>query len=387
MQSNKTNLSLMLILGAMMAFTSLSTDIYLPAMPQMEADLQGNVELTITGFLIGFTIAQLIWGAISDRIGRKIPLYIGMILFVIGSVGCAMSENIAQIMFWRVFQALGACTAPMLSRAIIRDMFRATQAAQMLSILTLIMAVAPIIGPLLGAQIVKFSSWHVIFWLLVAIGVAMFFSLFALKETHPEHKRASGSIWSAFRTYGTLLANRTFMKYTLCVTFFYVAAYAFIAGSPKIYINYFGIDPQYYGYLFGINVIGLMTLSFFNRKLVRKFSLDQLLKASTGVAMLAGFALLSVALTGFGGATGIIIGVFFMFSMNGIIAACATAAALDGVPQVAGSASALIGALQYGSGIISTLVLAWSGDDTPVTMAAIMAVFGVLCAAVLWKCD
>lgn len=387
MQSNKTNLSLMLILGAMMAFTSLSTDIYLPAMPQMEADLQGNVELTITGFLIGFTIAQLIWGAISDRIGRKIPLYIGMILFVIGSVGCAMSENIAQIVFWRVFQALGACTAPMLSRAIIRDMFRATQAAQMLSILTLIMAVAPIIGPLLGAQIVKFSSWHVIFWLLVAIGVAMFFSLFALKETHPEHKRASGSIWSAFRTYGILLANRTFMKYTLCVTFFYVAAYAFIAGSPKIYINYFGIDPQYYGYLFGINVIGLMTLSFFNRKLVRKFSLDQLLKASTGVAMLAGFALLSVALTGFGGATGIIIGVFFMFSMNGIIAACATAAALDGVPQVAGSASALIGALQYGSGIISTLVLAWSGDDTPVTMAAIMAVFGVLCAAVLWKRD
>lgn len=387
MQSNKTNLSLMLILGAMMAFTSLSTDIYLPAMPQMEADLQGNVELTITGFLIGFTIAQLIWGAISDRIGRKIPLYIGMILFVIGSVGCAMSENIAQIVFWRVFQALGACTAPMLSRAIIRDMFRATQAAQMLSILTLIMAVAPIIGPLLGAKIVKFSSWHVIFWLLVAIGVAMFFSLFALKETHPEHKRASGSIWSAFRTYGTLLANRTFMKYTLCVTFFYVAAYAFIAGSPKIYINYFGIDPQYYGYLFGINVIGLMTLSFFNRKLVRKFSLDQMLKASTGVVMLAGFALLSVALTGFGGATGIIIGVFFMFSMNGIIAACATAAALDGVPQVAGSASALIGALQYGSGIISTLVLAWSGDDTPVTMAAIMAVFGVLCAAVLWKRD
>lgn len=345
------------------------------------------MELTITGFLIGFTIAQLIWGAISDRIGRKIPLYTGMILFVIGSVGCAMSENIAQIVFWRVFQALGACTAPMLSRAIIRDMFRATQAAQMLSILTLIMAVAPIIGPLLGAQIVKFSSWHVIFWLLVAIGVAMFFSLFALKETHPEHKRASGSIWSAFRTYGTLLANRTFMKYTLCVTFFYVAAYAFIAGSPKIYINYFGIDPQYYGYLFGINVIGLMTLSFSNRKLVRKFSLDQLLKASTGVAMLAGFALFSVALTGFGGATGIIIGVFFMFSMNGIIAACATAAALDGVPQVAGSTSALIGALQYGSGIISTLVLAWSGDDTPVTMAAIMAVFGVLCAAVLWKRD
>ncbi|MFC0820480.1 multidrug effflux MFS transporter [Moraxella marmotae] len=385
MKSSTNSIYLLFILGALMAVTSLSTDIYLPAMPQMEADLQGNVELTITGFLIGFTIAQLVWGAISDRIGRKIPLYIGMVLFIIGSAGCAMSETITQIVFWRVFQALGACTAPMLSRAMVRDMFGATQAAQMLSTLTLIMAIAPIIGPLVGGQIVKFSSWHAIFWLLVAIGIVLFFSLFALQETHPTHKRTSGSIWATFRTYGTLLTNRTFMKYTLCVTFFYVAAYAFIAGSPGIYINYFGVAPQYYGYLFGINIIGIMLLSFFNRKLVHKFSLDQLLKISTSVAMLAGFALFIIALTGFGGMAGIVICVFVMFSMNGIIAACATAAALDGVPKVAGSASALIGALQYGSGIISTLVLAWIGNDTPVTMAAIMAVFGLLCAMVVYK--
>lgn len=140
----------LVILGALMAFTSLSTDIYLPAMPQMEKDLQGNVELTITGFLAGFAVAQLIWGPISDRIGRKKPLFMGLIIFVIGSIGCAYSQTIEQIVFWRVIQAIGACTAPMLARAMIRDLYARTQAAQMLSTLTIVMAIAPIAGPLLG---------------------------------------------------------------------------------------------------------------------------------------------------------------------------------------------------------------------------------------------
>lgn len=124
-----TGLPFILILSALMAFTSLSTDIYLPAMPRMSADLQGNAELTITGFLIGFAIAQLIWGPISDHLGRRIPLFIGMALFVIGSAGCAMANTITDIVFWRVFQALGACTGPMLARAMIRDLFSRTRAA------------------------------------------------------------------------------------------------------------------------------------------------------------------------------------------------------------------------------------------------------------------
>lgn len=169
----------MAILGALMAFTSLSTDIYLPpAMPQMEQDLQGNIELTITGFLAGFAIAQLVWGPVSDRIGRKIPLYIGLVIFVMGSIGCVYSQNIEQIVFWRVIQAVGACTAPMLARAMIRDLYARTQAAQMLSTLTIVMAIAPIAGPLLGGQILKLSTWHDIFWLLAAIGILMFISLF-----------------------------------------------------------------------------------------------------------------------------------------------------------------------------------------------------------------
>ncbi|NUL37853.1 multidrug effflux MFS transporter [Kosakonia sacchari] len=363
------------ILSALMAFTSLSTDIYLPAMPLMAKELQGDIELTITGFLVGFALAQLVWGPISDAIGRRTPLFIGMLLFVIGSAGCALSTEIHQMVFWRVFQAFGACTGPMLARAMIRDLFARTRAAQMLSTLTIIMAIAPIVGPLAGGQMIQITSWHAIFWLLAGIGALMFISLYFLPETLPAEKRTKASLPGVFRNYFALLRNRAFMRYTLCVTFFYVSAYAFITGSPFVYIRYYGIDPQYYGWLFAINIVGLMGVSFLNRRLVQRHPLDKLLKIAVTIAALAMVTLALAVKLQFGGIAAVIIPVFLFFSMNGIIAATSTAAALDAVPSIAGSASALIGSLQYGSGIISSLLLTWFRDGTPWTMAWIMALF------------
>ncbi len=370
-----TGIAFMTILGALMAFTSLSTDIYLPAMPVMAEELNGNAELTITGFLIGFTFAQLLWGPISDSIGRKIPLYIGMLIFVIGAAGCAMSHSIEQIVFWRIFQAFGACTGPMLARAMIRDLFSRTQAAQMLSTLMIIMAVAPIIGPLIGGQIVRFSSWHAIFWLLSAIGGMMFISLVWLPETLTEQKRSTLSLGSSFANYWYLLKHKVFMRFTLCVTFYYVAAYAFIAGSPRVYISYFGVDPQNYGWLFAVNILGVMILSFINRSLVRHFSLHRLLQIATTVALAAVIVMTYFVKSDIGGMYIIVGMVFIFFSMNGIVAATCTAAALDEVPHIAGSASALIGSLQYGSGIISSILLAVFSKGTPWTMTWIMMLF------------
>ena len=371
----KTTIWLMSILGALMAFTSLSTDIYLPAMPQMASELQGNVELTVTGFLLGFMVAQLIWGPISDHLGRRIPLFIGMVLFVIGSIGCAGSQSLEQIVFWRVFQALGACTGPMLARAMIRDLFSRTEGARMLSTLVIIMAIAPIVGPVLGGQIIKFSTWHSIFWLLAIIGSLMFVSLFWLPETLAPEKRGNASFTSVFSNYRRLLKNGAFMKYTLCVTLYYVGAYAFITGSPAVYISYFGIDAQYYGWLFAVNIVGVMTVSFINRSLVRRFSLQTLLRVSSLVAAVAMLIMALSVKMNVGGIYIILVMVFIYFSMNGVIAASSTAAALDEVPEIAGSASALIGALQYGSGIISSLLLAYFGNDTPWTMTWIMMLF------------
>ena len=370
-----TGLSLVLILSALMAITSLSTDIYLPAMPVMATDLRGDAELTITGFLIGFCIAQLVWGPVSDHFGRRLPLFIGMVLFIAGSVGCALSTDIVQIVFWRVFQALGACTGPMLARAMIRDLFSRTRAAQMLSTLMIIMAVAPIAGPLIGGQMIKVTSWHTIFWLLAIIGVLMLVSLFWLEETLPAEKRVKASLSGAFANYAILLKNASFMRFTLCLTFYYVAAYAFITGSPFVYIRYFGVDPQHYGWLFAVNIIGLMAVSVVNRRLVHRYPLESLLRFAVFAATLAAVILAAATGFGFGGIGLIVVAVFVFFSMNGIIAATSTACALDAVPNVAGSASALMGSLQYGSGIISSLLLALLSDGTPWTMGWIMAVF------------
>ncbi len=373
------------ILSMLMAFASLSTDIYLPAMPLMASELQGNIELTITGFLIGFALAQLVWGPISDAFGRRLPLFIGMGLFVIGSAGCALSTDIQQIVFWRVFQAFGACTGPMLARAMIRDSFTRIRAAQMRSTLLFIMAIAPIIGPLAGGQIIKLTSWHAIFWLLVVIGGLMFLSIFALPETLPPEKRIKISLAGIFHNYSSLLRNRVFMRFTLCLTFYYVAAYAFMTGSPFVYISFYGVDPQYYGWLFALNIVGVMMMSMVNRRLVSRHPLDRLLKIAVAVAALAALTLALVSKLQLGGIVAVVVTVFLFFSMNGVIAATSTTAALDTVPSLAGSASALIGALQYGSGIISSLLLACFHDGTPWTMAWIMLIFTLFSAVIILR--
>ncbi|WP_050460880.1 multidrug effflux MFS transporter [Raoultella planticola] len=367
-----------------MAFASLSTDIYLPAMPVMAAELQGDAELTITGFLIGFAVAQLIWGPIGDRLGRRTPLFIGMVLFIIGSVGCALSVSIDQIIFWRVFQALGACTGPMLARAMVRDLFARTRAAQMLSTLTIVMAIAPIIGPLLGGQLISVTSWHAIFWLLAGIGLLMLLALRWLPETLPPERRQQGSPLKAFHHYGQLLRNRIFIRYTLSLTCYYVAAYAFITGSPDVYIRYFGVEPQHYGWLFAVNILGLMTMSLVNRRLVQRYALGDLLKVALVVASLAMVAMAFSVKLHHGGLVGIALCVFLFFSMNGVIAATSTAAALDEAGEFAGSASAFIGALQYGSGIVSSLLLAGLHDGTPWTMTWIMGAFTLVSLLLAW---
>lgn len=161
----------------------------------------------------------------------------------------------------------------MLARAMVRDLFARTRAAQMLSTLTIVMAIAPIIGPLMGGQMIRVTSWHAIFWLLAGIGLVMLLALRWLPETLPPERRQQGSPLKAFHHYGQLLRNRIFMRYTLSLTCYYVAAYAFITGSPDVYIRYFGVEPQHYGWLFAVNILGVMTMSTVNRRLVQRYAL------------------------------------------------------------------------------------------------------------------
>lgn len=306
-----------------------------------------------------------------------------MALFAIGSVGCAMSDTMLRPFLARVsgrgrMRRTDAKQGQ--SHKMRSDLFGSSQAAQMLSTLVIIMAIAPIVGPLLGGAILEFGSWHGIFWLMALASAVMFAMIFSLPETFPPQKRSTKPIVSSFRNYLRLLQDAKFMRYTLSVTFFYVAAYAFITGSSFVYIDYFGIPSKYYGFLFGINIVGVMALSFVNKKLVKRYALNRLLIVSTLVATLvatlAASVLFAFAFFKTGGVLGVVIPMFFVFSMNGIIASCSNAAALDSVPQeMKGSAATLIGSLQYGSGILSSAMLAAFSAGTPWTMSWIIALF------------
>ncbi len=289
------------------------------------------------------------------------------------------------VVIWRVFQALGACTGPMISRAMIRDRYDSTKAAQMLSTLMMIMAAAPIIGPLLGGGLLSLGSWRLIFWLMVIIGIVLFLSVNLLPETLEKEKRGSLSLGNSFRNYAFLLKSKKFMVYTMIVTFFYVAVYAFITGSSDIYINYFHIQPKVYSLLFGVNILGVSLISMVNRRLVTHFNISRILAISTSLAFIFSVILAIMGVTHSFGLLGIVIPMFLVFSMNGIVAACANASALNTVSNdMSGSVAALLGSLQYGSGVLPSVLLAVFADKTAATMTIIITISIFLSALMAW---
>ncbi|WP_229933045.1 multidrug effflux MFS transporter [Campylobacter majalis] len=352
--SKISNMHIFITLCCLMAFTSVSVDIYLPAIPMMSDKLNGEAELSVGAFLIGFSLAGLIWGPISDMIGRKKPLIIGVLIFIIGSAGCAISTSINELIAWRIIQAIGASTGPMLARAMVRDMYNKTKGASVMSMIFFVMAIAPILGPVIGGWVIKFYTWNMLFWLLFVFGVVIFFLVLFIPETlNPEKKQ--NNLKTAFLNYTWLLKNKPFMRYCICVMFFYTGLYVFVIGSAHIYINTYGISEQEYGYYFAINIIGIMLSSLANRLLVKKFCLDSILKVALSISLMGAIALVFSAFLDLG-LLAIVISVFFIFSLNGIIVPCIIAQALDKATHIAGLASALIGSLQYASGIFSSIL-------------------------------
>lgn len=375
-----SELWMLFVLSLLMSFASVSTDLYLPAMPILAQELDafaGGVELTISAFLIGFSLGQLIWGPLGDRYGRKMPILAGLILFVLGASGCALSDTIYQLIGWRVVQAIGACAAPVLARAMIRDLYAREKSAQMLSTLVLIMGIAPLIGPFLGAQILLVWDWHAIFWILSLVGIICALALLSLSETLPKVKRTSEPLSAAFQDYLAQLRHPLLIAYVASGAFFYVGIYAFVAGSPFVYIDYYQVTPDSYGLLFGCNVIGIMGVNLINSRLVMKFGVDRLFFLGTCITALAGIILAVNSKFGFAGILGLIIPLFIFTSMNGLIVANSVAATLDLSPDKAGTTSSLIGAMHYGAGVVSAAILALFNDGTPWTMGIIVAVAGI----------
>ncbi|MGO4331092.1 Bcr/CflA family multidrug efflux MFS transporter [Cupriavidus sp. 2TAF22] len=376
----EATLRLMLILSALMSFASISTDMYLPALPTISRMMHANpasLQLTFSAFLIGFSIGQLIWGPVGDRHGRRLPIALGLVLFTIGSAGCAMSTSVWQMMGWRVVQALGACVGPVLSRAMVRDLYARDDAARVLSTLILIMGVAPLLGPLLGSQILAWWSWQGIFWSLAIVGLLTMFALRALPETLPPARRTTTPMRHVVRDYLALVSDPRLIGYAFSGGFFYAGAYTFIVATPFAYIDYYHVTPRAYGLLFGVNIIGMMAANFVNARLLKTLGSERLFHLGTWVLAISGVVLALDARFGWGGLTGLVLPIFVYMSMNGFIVANSVAGALAAFPHKAGSASSVVGAMHYGSGILSAAMVGWFSDGTPWTMAWIMGAAGI----------
>jgi DHA1 family bicyclomycin/chloramphenicol resistance-like MFS transporter len=378
--SDQQSIWILVVLSALMAFASISTDLYLPAMPAMAKSLHANagqLEMTISGYLVGFSLGQLLWGPIGDRYGRRLPVALGLLLFIAGSAGCALSDTAQEMIAWRAVQAVGACASVVLARAMIRDLYEGHRAAQMLSTLMTVMAVAPLLGPSIGGVILKFGSWQLIFWALAAFGGVTLAALYTIPETLSTERRNHALLIGAFRRYGQLLRDRRVLGYASAGGFFYGGMYAYIAGTPFAYIDYYHVSPQTYGLLFGAGIVGIMVANQVNARLVRKQGSDKLLRLGTLLAGFSGVWLGVDALEEWLGLLGLVLPLFVFVAAAGLIIANSIVGALNNFPQVAGSVSALIGALQYGTGILGSAMVGALADGTPRPMALVIALFGL----------
>ena len=386
--AERQSLRTLAMLSALMAFGPISTDLYLPALPSMADALRsdpGTMEWTVTGYLIGFSLGQLIWGPISDRYGRRVPVAIGLALFVIGSAGCALSTTAGGMIAWRLLQAVGACAGVVLARAMVRDLYAGPRAAQMLSGLITVMAVAPLVGPLVGAQILRFAAWPGIFWLLAAVGLVALLALLTLPETLPPERRRRDKLTSAFKSYASLLRDRRVIGFAASGACLYFGVFAYVAGSPFAYIDYYGVSPQSYALLFGSGIIGIMATNFINAHRVVRWGLVPILRAGAAVAGLAGLWAAAAAWTGAGGLAGLVAPLFVFIAMNGLVIANSIGGALVHHPDRAGAVSAFVGALQFGAGIVGSGLLGAFSDGTPRPLGLVIAVAGLGSAASAWR--
>ncbi|MFL9824338.1 multidrug effflux MFS transporter [Rhodoplanes sp. SY1] len=377
------------VLSLLMGFASISTDLYLPAMPAMGLSLRasaGTVEWTVFGYLVGFSLGQLVWGPVSDRHGRRLPVAIGIALFVIGSAGCALAGDVSSIIAWRIVQAVGASAGVVLSRAMVRDLYDGHRAAQMLSTLITVMAIAPLLGPIVGGQILVFVGWRAIFWTLVGVGLVTLVALITLPETLSDDRRSRDSLGRALGRYGELLRRPRLLGYAGAGGCLYAGMFAYIVGSPFAFIAYHRLPAQLYGLLFAAGIVGIMAANMINVRLLPRHGSDRLLTAGTVMAAASALVVALAAATDWGGLWGLAVPLFVFASSTGLIVANSIAGALSDYPKQAGAVSALVGAMQYGSGILGSGLVGAFADGTPRPMGWVIAVFGVgsvLCARLL----
>ena len=374
---------LIFLLGALTGLTALSIDMSLPALPTLAGSFHTSVDqaaLTLSMFLAGYSISQLFYGPLSDRYGRRPLLLVGLVLFAAGGIGCALAPSIGQLIGWRLVQGLGACAGPILARALVRDLYQRERGIQILSYMTLVMSVAPLLAPILGGYLLTLH-WRAIFVVLAAVALVMLAAVrVALPEGVPENRRSRIRARTLMRNLTDFFRRRTCIGGGLVASFAFCGVFSYVSGSSFVLIEVFGISSAHFGYLFGLNAFGLMVGALSNARLVHRLGSRTILLVGTLAMLGSGPAMLASAITGLGGIAGIV-GPMVIYVMGmGMVMPNAIAVAMEPVPHMAGFASSIIGCLQTASGSLAGFLLALAYNRSAVPMAAAVALSAALTA-------
>ncbi|MFP3794370.1 MFS transporter [Bacillus subtilis] len=380
--TGKERLALAFLLGMLAILGPLNIDMYLPSFPEIAEDLSASaslVQLSLTACLVGLTIGQLIVGPVSDAQGRRKPLLICIFLFALSSLFCALSPNITTLVAARFLQGFTASAGLVLSRAIVRDVFTGRELSKFFSLLMVITAVAPMVAPMTGGAILllPFATWHTIFHVLMIIGFLLVLLIaLRLKETLPPEKRIPSSIGTSVKTMCSLLKDRSFMGYALTVGFIHGGSFAYVSGTPFVYQDIYGVSPQVFSILFGINGLAIISGSFIIGRFGGIIHEKSLLRIAVITAVIATAVLLTMTMI-HGPLATLVISIFIYMITIGMVLTSTFTLAMEKQGHRAGSASALLGMLPLLLGsIVSPLV--GINETTAVPMGAIMFVTAVI---------
>jgi DHA1 family bicyclomycin/chloramphenicol resistance-like MFS transporter len=373
---------LLVLLGSLSAVGAFSLDMYLPALPRLSRDFgvdDSLAQLTLTGCLIGIAVGQLVAGPVSDVLGRRRPLAFGIVLFTVTSVACALAPSIPVLLALRVLQGLGGACGMVIGRAVVRDLFSGADAARLYSRLMLVVGVSPVLAPLAGSLVLQLTSWRGIFVVLAAFGLALLVvAVSFLDETNPPARRHRGGLRQTVGGFRTLLGDRRFVAHALGLGLSTGAVFAYLAGSPFVIQDVYGASPQLYGVLFGVNAVGLVVGSQLNARLVATVGTERLLRRGNVGMVVAAAGLLAVTPFRGLGLVSIVVPLVILLTSMGFVAANATALGLAVHPEIAGSASALLGLVQFGVGAGIAPLVGLAGDDTAVPLAVVIAALAVI---------
>lgn len=364
-------------MGLLTMSVPLGIDLYLPAFPDIAHDYHTTtqaIERTLPVFLLGMALGQLLYGPVSDRFGRRPPLYVGVILFIIGSGVCALAPTLTTFMVGRAIQALGCGACMVVPRAVIRDHYQTQAAARAMSLLLLLTAAAPLLAPSVGGQILRFAEWPTIFHAQVLYGLVLLAAMqFFLRESLPSTNRQPLSVWSALKTYGSLLNHRQFLAMSMSGGLAMGGLFAYLTGSPRVFIEVYGISPQWYGPLFGINAIVMVITSQLNARLLRRRHPSLLLQRLLWVWPWAGLITVLIGLAFPLPFWLVVLKIALFMAGLGMVNPNSAALALAWQGRRLGSASAMMGAFQFLGGTLGGLVVSVWHTEGPLNLVVVMA--------------